>query len=547
MLTILIVVKNYATTTEFIDKLLTEARDLIPSQINSADSLATHALDLSILEQNDSLIARSYYLLGVTNYYRSNYLRSTNFYTKALTTEYADHNIEFASWCYNNLGINYEIDANYVAATDAYLQSLKLAEILGDSLGKYQTYINVGFLYSRIKDFTVSERYLFEALKFFTRTNDTLNQALCYQNIGILYNDKSMEQNALEYYEKAVEMYKQLGDERGVLQNKINEISTLLDIDQLSDLPYALQQTMEMAIKTDDQFLQALVHNLYGRYYLKIKKYLAAEQSLHAAEKSFRALGASGKIRYIYLLFIDLYRQTGQESLFHESLEKYDQITHRIFDEETAAKIADYNAIYESEKKAAQILVLDHQLRQRENILTLWVSISLLLLVSVITISVLYLNYRRKQKSLYQRNEEIMAIMDQNDGVGNHETEILQAPNEHHKELKLFKEIKETVITKKLWENPGLKVADLSMLLFTNDKYISSAISVGNKSNFNHFINTFRINAAKKLLANEYNDRLTYVQIADKVGFSNEYTFQKKFKELTGLTPHTYKKMGKVR
>jgi len=70
---------------------------------------------------------------------------------------------------------------------------------------------------------------------------------------------------------------------------------------------------------------------------------------------------------------------------------------------------------------------------------------------------------------------------------------------------------------------------------------------VGNKSNFNHFINTFRINAAKKLLANEYNDRLTYVQIADKVGFSNEYTFQKKFKELTGLTPHTYKKMGKAR
>ena len=103
------------------------------------------------------------------------------------------------------------------------------------------------------------------------------------------------------------------------------------------------------------------------------------------------------------------------------------------------------------------------------------------------------------------------------------------------------KSIEHTMLTKKPYLNPeasietiaeacGLKPANFSMLL--NQFY---------KQNFYHFISQYRIEEAKRLLA----DTQKYKQIADiykLAGFNSRTTFNVKFKEMTGKTPSQYRR-----
>jgi AraC-like DNA-binding protein len=57
--------------------------------------------------------------------------------------------------------------------------------------------------------------------------------------------------------------------------------------------------------------------------------------------------------------------------------------------------------------------------------------------------------------------------------------------------------------------------------------------------NFTAFINGFRIEAAKKLLASR--PEMTVLSVALEVGFGNKTSFNEAFKRIVGRTPREYK------
>jgi ligand-binding sensor domain-containing protein/AraC-like DNA-binding protein len=62
------------------------------------------------------------------------------------------------------------------------------------------------------------------------------------------------------------------------------------------------------------------------------------------------------------------------------------------------------------------------------------------------------------------------------------------------------------------------------------------------KSNFNDYINWYRIEEAKKILESSEAEDTTIGAIAIDVGFNSQTTFYKTFKKYTGMTPHKYRK-----
>jgi AraC-like DNA-binding protein len=62
------------------------------------------------------------------------------------------------------------------------------------------------------------------------------------------------------------------------------------------------------------------------------------------------------------------------------------------------------------------------------------------------------------------------------------------------------------------------------------------------KSNFNDYINWYRIEEAKKILESSEAEDKTIGAIAIDVGFNSQTTFYKTFKKYTGITPHKYRK-----
>jgi len=107
-------------------------------------------------------------------------------------------------------------------------------------------------------------------------------------------------------------------------------------------------------------------------------------------------------------------------------------------------------------------------------------------------------------------------------------------------EIKLYFELKRIVEADKLYLNPDLTLQDVADRLRTNTKYLSQVINHHVSSNFQTFINGYRVQEVKKKMLDNAYENLTLFSIALQCGFKNKSTFYKVFKDKVGTTPRAY-------
>ncbi|MGG8495972.1 helix-turn-helix domain-containing protein [Tenacibaculum sp. TC6] len=104
----------------------------------------------------------------------------------------------------------------------------------------------------------------------------------------------------------------------------------------------------------------------------------------------------------------------------------------------------------------------------------------------------------------------------------------------------LFNKIDTIVKTEKLYLSPKLKLNTIAKKLNCPVPYVSQAINENQKMSFTDYINTFRIEEAKKKLLVKNPD--TIFAIAIDVGFNSKAAFYYAFKKLTNMTPTEFRK-----
>lgn len=97
------------------------------------------------------------------------------------------------------------------------------------------------------------------------------------------------------------------------------------------------------------------------------------------------------------------------------------------------------------------------------------------------------------------------------------------------------------ITTKELYKNPDLKIGDLSDELGISARNTSGLINSFYNSNFYDFINSYRVEEAKKLLENEDED-VTILTILYDAGFNSKSVFNAVFKKNVGITPSNYRR-----
>lgn len=104
----------------------------------------------------------------------------------------------------------------------------------------------------------------------------------------------------------------------------------------------------------------------------------------------------------------------------------------------------------------------------------------------------------------------------------------------------LFNEIEQYFEDKAPYQNPDFNIHQLVIDLKTNSRYVSNAIHQKNGGNFKSYLNTYRINEVKKKLDKKEHELYTLKHIYNSVGFTNQSTFNRIFKEVEGTTPSEY-------
>lgn len=106
----------------------------------------------------------------------------------------------------------------------------------------------------------------------------------------------------------------------------------------------------------------------------------------------------------------------------------------------------------------------------------------------------------------------------------------------------LFQRISDLVVRDTLYLESDISLARLSKLLGTSPQKISKAINQYAHQNFNDFINYYRIQDAKHLLADDTKKNYTISSIAFDTGFSSLSSFNSAFKKFEAMTPSVYRK-----
>ncbi|NAS13908.1 helix-turn-helix domain-containing protein [Poritiphilus flavus] len=123
--------------------------------------------------------------------------------------------------------------------------------------------------------------------------------------------------------------------------------------------------------------------------------------------------------------------------------------------------------------------------------------------------------------------------------AGMEKSEALR-PNEQ--DDKAFLDVNEYVIENQRFLDPNFSLEKLAGELHLGASTLSRIINQQAEKNFPDYINTLRVEEAKKLLKDDEFSAYTIVAIGLECGFNSKSTFYSAFKKFTGLTPTSYRK-----
>ncbi|WP_158267557.1 helix-turn-helix domain-containing protein [Adhaeribacter arboris] len=98
----------------------------------------------------------------------------------------------------------------------------------------------------------------------------------------------------------------------------------------------------------------------------------------------------------------------------------------------------------------------------------------------------------------------------------------------------------------KLYKNPDLSLPMLAQQLGWHPNEVSKLINEGLDKTFADFVNEFRLNEVKDRLLKGEDQQFTLLGIALEAGFNSKTTFNRVFKEQTGMPPKAYKKSTQI-
>jgi AraC-like DNA-binding protein len=132
--------------------------------------------------------------------------------------------------------------------------------------------------------------------------------------------------------------------------------------------------------------------------------------------------------------------------------------------------------------------------------------------------------------------------------VGYHKTKLiyLRAPKvssngiSHADAASAMKQLKDAMELDKLYRDPELNLSKVATHTGLNPKQVSATLNQHFHRSFNDFINEYRISEVQEKLSARENEHLTIFGIALESGFNSQATFQRVFKNTTGMSPREY-------
>ena len=294
----------------------------------------------------------------------------------------------------------------------------------------------------------------------------------------------------------------------------------------------------------------------YGRALIAQKKYKSALEKLQIGKEISEKNITSLFRREVYLLLSACYDRLGEPKEALEYYKKYTAESFRLYNEDKERTEKELMVRYETEKRNKE-LAQKMLLQKEQNRVMALVGITFVVLIVVL---LFYINYRRKNrlykqivresvdwlakerqfsKRIAEQEKQLQELIGKAGAVdgGRYSGSSLNKDSQQE----LFGRLERLMQNDQVYKNSLFTREKMAELLGTNRTYLSQTINEQTGLTFTHYMNKYRIEEARRILADPQDDTPIKAIAAD-LGFSSVTTFYTLFKAVVQMSPDQYRK-----
>lgn len=418
-----------------------------------------------------------------------------------------------------NILVNLANVHNQIGNTDKVIANMEeLIEIAKKEevpdIIKISAYNGLGVSYTKKKNYEMALLYLNELKNYGEITNNSEVTLTALDNLGYLHYQRQLWDKVIDLGEESLEY----SDANGMSKRPV----ALLNL----GMAYVKKMEPEIAVP----YLKEALKIAKERNIPKIKK----EGHLHLAKA---------------------YELMGDFESSHEEQELYTEQVKVLLEEQSNASILEVKYVANSEKRKIEskfnALISDNN-QKSTAIMTGGITI-----VFLGGMLFLYIRKKKKAESDFKMfKDDNILLQDENKNLRTKLLELaLQQENSHETEAvyknsslteedrnRYMRLILKYMHKEKPYLNFDFNQMDLAARLSMSRHHLSEVLSLCFNQNFYQFINLYRVNEAQDLMKNPNYDKYKMLAIAYESGFKSKTSFNRVFKNHTGITPSEYKR-----
>ena len=295
----------------------------------------------------------------------------------------------------------------------------------------------------------------------------------------------------------------------------------------------------------------------YGRALIAQKKYKSALEKLQIGKEISEKNITSLFRREVYLLLSACYDRLDEPKEALEYYKKYTAESFRLYNEDKERTEKELMVRYETEKRNKELAQKNMLLQKEQNRVMALVGITFVVLIVVL---LFYINYRRKNrlykqivresvdwlakerqfsKRIAEQEKQLQELIGKAGAVdgGRYSGSSLNKDSQQE----LFGRLERLMQNDQVYKNSLFTREKMAELLGTNRTYLSQTINEQTGLTFTHYMNKYRIEEARRILADPQDDTPIKAIAAD-LGFSSVTTFYTLFKAVVQMSPDQYRK-----
>lgn len=441
------------------------------------------------------------------------------------------------------------------------------------------------------KRFAEALRLTHEQLKEAKQLNNPLGVAIANKNLGMIYRFTGRSAEAWKFYMESLEWLKKANEKSLIIDLYLDLISVNRECTQL-----------EQALENSNKCLALIEENmqdnnkysdkskLTAQYftcmcfkaivYLNLKKTEDARKCIATAQKlvnpswsgiwlyplweaqieyniNTKNYSEALKFNELYNSYVDPNQLSmhlflaNKKGIILEGLNQYKQasesyrkairIKDTLFNINFAKQLEEIRSLYEVDKLEMKAE------KDRQYFIFLFVGIITLFVICILMGIIIFI-VRRNSKRLEEKNRKLFLQLKEKDAL---QAEIARLNNSFPREESntmlpleniLFSKLQKWLETEKRFTSLKLTAEEASAALGTNTRYLYDAIRRSAGQTFNDYINTLKLEYARKLLLSKKNNQMTIEGISNEAGFNTRSNFYRLFRLKYGLTPSELRK-----